>query len=980
MSLNLRAILILFLSPLLAFAQSGEPRIQTEVELASVLCRAHEDEQSREQLLKSHPQLVNNQLWSALSRSAFEAYHGPSPEQSLAIYEIALQVASQLHSQQLLGKTYYNIGRAHSGLDQLSKAVEAYEKSRRVFEQAGLQRDLSYIFADLGRLYFLLEDYEKAKSYSEQSLAQTDTTGIPASPGTPPDEFTKATALATLADLHLRDGDYEQAVQNLRTALVLHEQLNRENSRYQTFIADDHQTLGRLYTASGDFTQALIHLSQALKIVKSLADPDAMASLLNSIGILYLEQEDYSQAKRSLDDSLQIYLSISKHKEAAKVLLNLGVIEQRQSNYEQALTQFRLSLQAAKATLSIDGIIAAGEGISVVLTARKDFVGALEILNESLALAKQAENKTRQTEVLWRSAETYYAMGNYAQAVIYAESAADLARASHLSKLLYLATTTLGQSYAAQKKLELATQTLKQATDQIEAMRDHVAGTEVESQLFLENKVAAYRSLVDLFVKQDKPIDGLLAAERAKGRVLLDVLSNGKVDFAKAITESEKIEERRLNGNIVALNIQISQESSKKASDDALLNRLNEQLGSARLRYEAFQDSLYAYHPELRLSSGRLATLTVEQISKLLTDDKAAILEYVVTTEKTYLFVLTRGQQAGVPALTVYQINVADKELAQQAHRLRDMLAEQSPVFADKTHELYDVLIKPAADQLRDKKTICIIPDGPLWDLPFQTLQSKDDRYLLEDYVLYYAPSLGVLRQMSQRQKPSERGSASLIAFGNPRIGNDIATNLKAALRGESLAALPEAETEVKALREIWGARRSKVLIGPDAGKTVFKAEAGKYQIIHLATHGLLDDNHPMYSRLVMARNENDPDDDGLLEAREIMQLNLRADLVVLSACQTARGRVGAGEGIIGMSWAFLAAGAPTIVVSQWKVDSAATATLMINFYRRLAKQTPKRETAKADALRQAALDLLRQPKYRHPFYWASFVMLGDGT
>ena len=136
-----------------------------------------------------------------------------------------------------------------------------------------------------------------------------------------------------------------------------------------------------------------------------------------------------------------------------------------------------------------------------------------------------------------------------------------------------------------------------------------------------------------------------------------------------------------------------------------------------------------------------------------------------------------------------------------------------------------------------------------------------------------------------------------MIAFGNPRIGNDIAGNLKAAFRGESLAPLPEAETEVKALGEIWGTRRSKVLIGPDAGKTVFKAEAGKYQIIHLATHGLLDDNNPMYSRLVMARNENDPDDDGLLEAREIMQLNLHADLVVLSACQTARGRVGAGEG-----------------------------------------------------------------------------------
>src|SRR4029077_17796211 len=219
MSLKLCAILILVLSPLLAFAQTGAPRIETEVELVSALCRPHEDEQSREQLLKLHPQLVNNQLWNNLIRSAAAAYHGPSPEQSLAIYEIALQVVSQLRSPQLLAKTYYNIGRTYSGLNQLPKAVEAYEKSRRVFEQEGSQRDLSYIFADLGRLYFILEDYPRAKTYSEQSLAQTATTGISVSPGTPPDEYTKATALATLADLDLRDGDYGQAVQKLRTSL-----------------------------------------------------------------------------------------------------------------------------------------------------------------------------------------------------------------------------------------------------------------------------------------------------------------------------------------------------------------------------------------------------------------------------------------------------------------------------------------------------------------------------------------------------------------------------------------------------------------------------------------------------------------------------------------------------------------------------------------------------------------------------------------
>ncbi len=149
-----------------------------------------------------------------------------------------------------------------------------------------------------------------------------------------------------------------------------------------------------------------------------------------------------------------------------------------------------------------------------------------------------------------------------------------------------------------------------------------------------------------------------------------------------------------------------------------------------------------------------------------------------------------------------------------------------------------------------------------------------------------------------------------------------------------------EAESEVKALSEIWSPARRKVFIGAAAEKKIFKTEASKYAVIHLATHGILDDSNPMYSRLIMARSENDPDGDGLLEAREIMQLNLHAELVVLSACQTARGRIGAGEGMVGMSWAFLVAGVRTIVVSQWKIDSASTTTLMINFHKRLKEET----------------------------------------
>src|SRR5207249_5334475 len=185
----------------------------------------------------------------------------------------------------------------------------------------------------------------------------------------------------------------------------------------------------------------------------------------------------------------------------------------------------------ATITGALDNQIAAYEGIGVVLTSKRDFAGAIESLKSGLALAKQTENKTREAEILWRSAQVYYEKGDYAQTSELAQSALTVARALHLPKLTYLATTTLGQSLGAQKKSDLAIETLKDAVQQLEALREHVAGTELETQLFLENKVASYNALVDLLIRQGKPLDALLYAERAKGRVLLDVLRDGKPDL-----------------------------------------------------------------------------------------------------------------------------------------------------------------------------------------------------------------------------------------------------------------------------------------------------------------------------------------------------------------------------------------------------------------------------------------------------------------
>jgi CHAT domain-containing protein len=184
----------------------------------------------------------------------------------------------------------------------------------------------------------------------------------------------------------------------------------------------------------------------------------------------------------------------------------------------------------------------------------------------------------------------------------------------------------------------------------------------------------------------------------------------------------------------------------------------------------------------------------------------------------------------------------------------------------------------------------------------------------------------------------------------------------------------PFAARQVSALASLYGPARSAIHLGAEAREDVFKSEAPRHAILHLAAHGVLDESSPLYSHVVLAPGGGGSSRDGLLEAWEMMDLRLDADLVILSACETGRGRIAPGEGVVGTMWAALVAGSQALLASQWKVESESTTALMTAFHRGLARGG----ATKADSLRRASLDLLRSPRYAHPFYWAGFILVGN--
>jgi tetratricopeptide (TPR) repeat protein len=340
------------------------------------------------------------------------------------------------------------------------------------------------------------------------------------------------------------------------------------------------------------------------------------------------------------------------------------------------------------------------------------------------------------------------------------------------------------------------------------------------------------------------------------------------------------------------------------------------------------------------------------------------ILEYAVTDR--HLHVFRSSVRNGKLDVRVRTVPAVLPELAREIAQIAKRLASRDATYADYVRPLTARLLDAADERAAASAEIAvIIPDAVLWKLPFEALITRDGRHLGEKAALVYAPSLASWLQLLQTQSAAQQGG--VLAVANPRIAQH--------------PELPGTEQEARAVAARVSDDRAVVLTGGDATEERVRTHAYARHILHFATHASYDDVNPMYSHLLLAGDSAGAKsaNDGRLEAWEILRMPLSADLAVLSACETGRGEVHRGEGLIGLSWAFLAAGCDTVLVSHWRVDNAATKELMVRFYDRWRSADPKTPFAKVTALRDARRALARDARFAHPYYWAPFVLIGAG-
>jgi len=514
-----------------------------------------------------------------------------------------------------------------------------------------------------------------------------------------------------------------------------------------------------------------------------------------------------------------------------------------------------------------------------------------------LTLYTTLGRKADMADTLSRLAAAHRMQGDNAKALEFAQRAVTLAKEAEAFSITSYALTELGK---AQRALGRSPDALRAFDEAIQVQRSTglEAGPDgVETE---RSGVLPYLGAMETLIDLDKPREALVRAEDAKSQLLREVIQPGNFTITKGMTAAERQEEGKLSGDLASLKAQ------------GIVD--NARLSAARVAYEAFRKRLYATHPQLAVNRGELAPLNVEEMRRLL-NSKTALVEYVVSEEKIFLFVAntastvgaalrgrpshptmrsngTTGGHGGPPLqISVYALSAMRAEIAEKVGRFNQA-------------ELYDLLLKPAESQLAGKLKLIVIPDGPLWDVPFETLQPAP---------VSYAISLSALREMRKRRLVN-RAAPALLVFTNPTLTSEVSEQVKTTYLGLRLDTITDDTSEIDQLQSIYGRAHRRSYTGAQVSKERLKTELNTGVILHFATPAVLDHAVPMYSFLLLSPDRN-LNDDGLLKLWEVTNLNSKARIVVLPHSVTTKSQ--SDNAFIALSFSWFVAGTPAVIVNR---------------------------------------------------------------
>ncbi len=856
----------------------------------------------------------------------------------------SLVIAREIKDRAGEGKSLGNLGVAYRSLGNYAKAIEYSQQwlaiAREIKDRAGEGRALG----NLGGAYLYLGNYAKAIEYSQQWLAIARSIKNRAGEGG---------ALGILGGAYLYLGNYAKAIEYSQQWLAIAREIKdragegralgnlgvayRSLGNYAKAIEYSQQSLaiareirdragegmalgnlGAAYLALGNYAKAIEYSQQWLAIARAIQDRNGEGTALGNLGVAYgylgnsAKEIEYSQ------QSLAIAREIRDRDGEGRALGNLGVAYGYLGNSAKAIEYSQQSLAIARSIKDRAGEGRALGNLGGAYRSLGNYAKAIEYSQQWLAIAREIKNRAAEGKALGDLGVAYGYLGNYPKAIEYSQQSLAIARAIQDRDGEGAALNNLGVAFLDAGNPTEAEEMLVKGIQVWELMRQMLGPNDANKVSIFEGQARTYRALQQVRVAQNNPIAALEIAERGRARAFVDLLT-------------QRLSSGDANSVIAS------------APDRDQIAQIAKAQNATLVQYSIIYDKF--------------------EIQGKLVGRESALYIWVIqprgeiTFRQVDLKPLWQKHNASLASLIV-----GNQEFL--AVRSRSSLGSTQPQPDLPT--LHQLLIDPIASLLpKDPNAhVIFIPQASLFQVPFPALQDANGTYLIQKHTILTAPSIQVLdltRQQRQKLAQKPVNSTNALVLGNPTMP---IVSLSAGEPKQQLSPLPGAEAEARAIAPLL---KTQAITGAQGTKAQIVQKMPQASIIHLATHGLLDDVRGLGSAIALAPSGSD---DGLLTAEEIFDMKLQASLVVLSACNTGEGRI-TGDGVIGLSRALISAGVPSVIVSLWAVPDAPTWELMQAFYQNLQNNPDK-----AQALRQAMLTTMKT--HPGPRNWAAFTLIGE--
>lgn len=859
------------------------------------------------------------------------------------------------------------IGLGYGYLGNSEQAVEEYRIALQFALQFDDTTDIISIANNLANRVNRFGDYDGSIEYANLVLKYTPKTDL----------YRLANIGYSFYIAYLYKGMYDTAAPYLFKSCELGESIKND-----AVLSLCYYYLSDYYKNRNDYSKAITSSEKGLALANKINDKEDVARYYYLLGDLYLSIEEVDRALSYLNRVVDYYEIAGNKTLLAEALVKIAECFRIKKNYGEAE---RLLLLALEYYEPYDVPYLKGRALiflaDIKIQEKKD-AEAMPYLEASNDIGIERDNFWLRQDSQSRLIKIDNSILSPEEKLRLSKKVNQAAQRLSLNALLW-SERNLAKSYSAVDS-DSAFFWAESSFDLIEKGRRSFKGGTLKAGLFADH-ANYYNEVGSWYANKKGDISKAFElVEASKARALLDELAEANQYEELKLDEASQMQLLELQKTTDQL-----YRAREAAPDEAEFQRLTNEIGDAELRYDSALERIAASNPAWSQFLYP-ETLSLKEVQKL-TDSETAIIEYAFTDEKLLIFFISENdafyyESDPIPFL-------ADS-LASSINDFRDAIVEQADesILASKSEGLFAMLLEPVADKISGFSNLVIVPDGPISFLPFDALQ-HNGRYLVSDFTINHLPSVSVYNHI---QSPRRKTSKSLLAVASSGFTTNSDNNLGTQ---NAFAALPFTLIEVDSIATNFEAE-SKTILKNDAvtEASIKNISLDQYKYIHFATHGDINEVTPSQSGLILSKKQETEilfGEDGLLNAKEIASLNLNADLVVLSACNTGMGRVITGEGLLGLQRSFLAAGASSVVSSLWSIYDRSTPLFMQTFYSKLSDyeendsgfinrflrwsnlSNPKLVNNNALALRDAKLEMIEHPYYSHPVHWASFVITG---